>query len=197
MILEAGYYDVPPAKIATVVTHLEMLAPPLRVPDPPGSWTLRRVARPEPNWFRDLYRRVGADWLWCVRLRMSDGELADIIRDERVEVHALAHEGSDEGLLELDFRCDGECEIGFFGVTAPLIGTGAGRFLMNRALVLAWRDGIRRVWLHTCSLDSPRALTFYQRAGFRPFRTEVEVMDDPRLDGTLPREVARHVPLIG
>jgi hypothetical protein len=37
---------------------------------------------------------------------------------------------------------------------------------------------------------------FYQRAGFRAFRRQVEVEDDPRLDGTAPRDVARHVPVI-
>ena len=53
-----------------------------------------------------------------------------------------------------------------------------------------------RVWLHTCTFDHPAALAFYQRSGFRPFRRQVEVVNDPRLDGTVPRDVARHVPVI-
>ena len=40
------------------------------------------------------------------------------------------------------------------------------------------------------------ALAFYQRAGFRPFRRQIVVGGDPRLDGTVPRGVAGHVPLI-
>ena len=99
-----------------------------------------------------------------------------------------SHEGRDEGLLELDFREPGQCEIVFFGVTAKLVGTGAGRWLMNRALELAWSRPVERVWLHTCTFDHPAALAFYQRSGFRPFRRQVEVVDDPRLDGTAPRE---------
>jgi hypothetical protein len=39
-------------------------------------------------------------------------------------------------------------------------------------------------------------LAFYQRSGFRPFRRQIEVANDPRLDGTAPREAARHVPVI-
>ena len=89
---------------------------------------------PPLDWFRDLYRRVGEEWLWFSRIRMPDAELAAIIQSPLVEVYALAHEGRDEGLLELDFREPGQCEIGFFGVTAKLVGTGAGRWLMNRAL---------------------------------------------------------------
>ena len=99
-------------------------------------------------------------------------------------------------MLELDFRDAGQCELVFFGVTAKLIGGGAGRWLMNRALELSWSRPITRVWVHTCTFDHPSALGFYQRAVFRPFRRQVEISDDPRLDGSAPRDVARHVPII-
>ena len=196
MILPNGYSDIPPGKIAAVVTHLEMRERPVLPPDPPGAWTLRLVERPGLDWFRDLYRRVGAEWLWFSRLRLSDAELAAMLHAPDVEVHALTHDGRDEGLLELDFRARSACELAFFGITSKLIGSGAGRFLMNRALARAWAPDVTRVWVHTCSLDHPNALAFYLRAGFRPFRRQVEISDDPRLDGTLPRNVARHVPIV-
>ncbi len=126
----------------------------------------------------------------------GDAELAAIIRSPMVDVHALVHEGRDKGLLELDFREAGQCELAFFGVTADLIGSGAGRWLMNRALELAWSRPVSRVWAHTCTLDHPSALAFYQRSGFRPFRRQIEIADDPRLDGIAPRDAAKHVPII-
>jgi GNAT superfamily N-acetyltransferase len=196
MILPDGYSDVPAGKIAAVVTHLEMTARPAPRSDPAGSWTLRRVETPPLDWFRDLYRRVGEEWLWFSRIRMPDAELSAIIHAPLVEVYALEHEGRDEGLLELDFREPGQCELAFFGVTAKLIGSGAGRWLMNRALELAWSRPVGRVWVHTCTSDHPSALAFYQRSGFRPFRRQIEVADDPRLDGSAPRDVAGHVPVI-
>jgi GNAT superfamily N-acetyltransferase len=196
MILPDGYSDVPAGKIAAVVTHLEMTERPAPRPDPAGAWTLRRVPSPDLDWFRDLYRRVGEEWLWFSRLQMVDAELAAIIRSPMVEVHALVHEGRDEGLLELDFREAAQCELAFFGVTADLIGRGAGRWLMNRALELAWSRPVTRVWVHTCTLDHPSALAFYQRSGFRAFRRQVEIADDPRLDGTAPRSAAKHVPIV-
>ena len=97
---------------------------------------------------------------------------------------------------ELDFREPGQCELAFFGVSEKLIGGGAGRWLMNRALELAWSHQVIRVWLHTCTMDHPSALAFYRRSGFRPFRRQIEIADDPRLDGTAPRSAARHVPII-
>ena len=196
MILSDGYSDVPAGKIAAVVTHLEMTNRPALRPDPEGAWTLRTVPSPDLDWFRDLYRRVGEEWLWFSRLQMTDAELAAIVRSPMVDVHALVQEGRDEGLLELDFREAGQCELAFFGVTADLIGGAAGRWLMNRALELAWSRQVTRVWVHTCTLDHPSALAFYQRSGFRPFRRQIEIADDPRLDGTAPRGAAKHVPII-
>ena len=196
MTLPDGYSDIPGGKIAAVVTHLEMTGRPLLPPDPPGDWTLRRVDPPALDWFRELYRRIGEEWLWFSRSLMSDTELAARIRPPASEIYALSLDGRDEGLLHLDFSTPGQCELSLFGVTAKLIGSGAGRFLMNRALERAWSQAVTRVWVHTCTFDHPRALAFYQRSGFRPFRRQIEISDDPRLDGTLPRHVAKHVPMI-
>jgi GNAT superfamily N-acetyltransferase len=198
MILPDGYSDIPAGKIAAIVTHMEMIERPALRLDPPGAdaWTLRHVSQPTTDWFRELYLRIGAEWMWYARVKIPDRELAAKIQAPGVDVYALMHDSRDEGLLELDFRQAGACEIGMFGVTGPLVGTGAGRFLMNRALELAWSRDVSRVWLHTCTFDHPSALAFYQRSGFRPFRRQIVVGDDPRLDGTAPRGVARHVPII-
>ncbi|MCC7273790.1 MAG: GNAT family N-acetyltransferase, partial [Alphaproteobacteria bacterium] len=74
--------------------------------------------------------------------------------------------------------------------------TGAGRWLMNRAVEIAWARPIARFWVHTCTLDHPGALAFYVRSGFVPFRRQVEIADDPRLLGQAPRSAAAHVPVI-
>ncbi len=111
---------------------------------------------------------------WFSRARISDTELAALIRAPGLEVYALVVNGRDEGLLELDFREAGQCQLTYFGVTGSLIGAGAARFLMNRALELAWSRDLRRVWVHTCTLDHPSAVAFYQRSGFRPFRRQID-----------------------
>jgi GNAT superfamily N-acetyltransferase len=197
MSLPDGYTDLPPGKIAAVVTSLEMFARPPARPEPQGhGWTVRQVAAPDLAWYRDLFRRVGGDWLWFSHLRMSDERLRALIHSPQVEVFALHADGTDEGLLELDFRTAGECELLFFGLTARMLGQGAGRFLMNRAIDRAWSRRIERFWVHTCTLDSQDAPAFYQRSGFRPFRRQIEVDDDPRLLGVLPRDAAPHVPFI-
>ncbi len=170
MILPDGYSDIPSGKIAAVVTHLEMTERPSLPPDPPGPWTFRRIESPGLDWFRELYRRIGEEWLWFSRSLMSDTELAALIRPPASEIYALSLDGRDEGLLHLDFSTTGQCELSLFGVTAKLIGSGAGRFLMNRALERAWSQAIARVWVHTCTFDHPR-IGFLSAVGFSPVST--------------------------
>ena len=193
-----SYSDVTTGKVAAVVTSLEMFARPPQRPDPSGlSLSLRHIERPALDWFRALYRKVGESWLWYSRLAMPDVALAAIIHDRDVEVYVLESGAEEAGLLELDFRTAHECEVSFFGVTPRFIGSGAGRWLMNRAMERAWSRPMRRVWIHTCTFDHPAALAFYSRTGFRPYRRQIEIVDDPRLAGILPRTAAPHVPIIG
>jgi hypothetical protein len=37
---------------------------------------------------------------------------------------------------------------------------------------------------------------FYLRSGFRAFRREVEISDDPRLTGAMPRNATPRIPII-
>ncbi|MBN9062520.1 MAG: GNAT family N-acetyltransferase [Rhizobiales bacterium 65-9] len=196
-ILQPGYSDVPPGHLAAVATTLEMRAPPAMPPAAQDErWRLRAVVSPDIAWYRALYRAIGEEWLWTSRLRKSDAELAALLNAEGVEVYALTSEEQDCGLLELDFRVAGACEIVYFGVTPAMVGVGAAHWLMRTCQSIAWARDISRLWLHTCTLDHPRALGFYMRAGFTPIKREVEVFPDPRLDGALARDAAPHVPIL-
>lgn len=196
-MLTDGFHDVPPGKIATVVTHLEMRTrAPERVIPPPDGLVFKRLPAPSPDDYRDLYLRVGGiAWLWFSRLQMADSDLTAILHDPDCPLWTLERDGRAEAMLELDFRVPGACELAFFGVTPALIGTGAGRYLMNQAIHLAWDRPITRFHVHTCTLDSPAALNFYIRSGFRPLRQQIEIADDPRLTGALPPESGPHVPV--
>ena len=196
MRLGDGYADLPAGKLANVVTCLEMRQLPAMRPDPPQARELRRMRDIDLGWYRELFRRVGTSYLWSSRLVMSDAELAGIVHDDRVEVYALRSGDKDAALLELDFRQAGECELVFFGVVDEQIGTGAGRWLMNRAIERAWSQPISRFWVHTCTFDHPSALPFYIRSGFVPYKRQVEVYDDPRVLGLLPREAAPGIPIL-
>jgi GNAT superfamily N-acetyltransferase len=185
--------DVPRGHVAAVVTYLEMMVPPAPQPIPDSPLRLERWKTVEPERYRDLFRRVGQKWLWFSRLAMDDATLIAKL----AEVHAVANEADrDVGLLELDYRDRGECLIRFLGLVPELAGRGHGRWLFAHALALAWRPGVERVRVHTCSLDHPAALPAYLRAGFRACSRALETFPDPRITGLLPRDAAPQIPLL-
>jgi GNAT superfamily N-acetyltransferase len=184
-------------ELAAIVTFLEMLEPP-RQPVPDSELSLRRIERPGLSEYRDLFRLVGSRWLGFSRLIMDDEELAAIIHDPKVELYCVVDgEGRVTGMAELDFRDQGQCELSFLGLVPELAGMGHGRWLLGESLRLAWREGIGRVHVHTCTLDHPSALPAYVRCGFTAFRRAIERFPDPRLLGVLAADCAPQVPVFG
>jgi GNAT superfamily N-acetyltransferase len=188
---------VPDGEIATIVTSLQMLERPKPRPMPPSDLRLDRWRAPAAERYRTLFRRVGTPWLWFSRLVMEDAVLTAIIHHPAVEIFAVTDKrGIELGLLELDFREPDQAELSYFGLVPELTGRGEGRWLMGHALALAWRKGVERVWVHTCTLDHPRALGFYRAQGFVPYARAVETFPDPRVLGILPADAAPQIPLL-
>lgn len=193
-----GIRTVGPGQIAAVVTHLRMDERPRPAPLPPSPLRLVQWKQPALEKYRTLFRRVGEPWLWFSRLVMSDTDVETIIHDSAVEIFAVCDpRGIEVGLIELDLRTAGLCRLAFFALVPPLTGQGHGRWMMTQAMALAWRKGVDAVEVHSCTLDHPAALALYTRSGFVPVRREIEVFDDPRLSGLIPRDAAPHVPLLG
>lgn len=185
---------VPKGYVATIISHLEMLEKPLLSPTVSGL-SLEEWANPPIAEYLTLFRAVGEPWLWSSRLLMAEDKVRKIIHHPATDIY-IVHDGDQRvGFIELGFGQAGQCEIGFFGLISEMNGKGHGRWMMDQALEKAWRDDINRVWLHTCTQDSPRALPFYQQRGFRIFKQELDMMPDPRLSGDLPETAAPHVPI--
>jgi GNAT superfamily N-acetyltransferase len=191
-----GYTELPPGKIANVVTYLEMCAAPRMPRAVRADLSVRRLTSPDLDWYRALYRRIGESWLWFSRAVMPDERLSRLIADPATEIHVLERGGTTLGFAELSRAVAGVVEVAMFGVVPEATGTGAARFLMEETLDRAWTADVRRVWLHTCTFDHPVALRFYQARGFRPYKLAIEVSDDPRLTGHLPATAGPHVALI-
>ncbi len=188
---------LPGDELAAVVTYLEMRERP-EIEPPRSTLDLLRLTNPSAERYRALFRLVGSPWLWFSRLTLDDDKLIAIVHDPQVELFAVQDgNGRDVGMLELDFRESGECELAFVGLIPELSGLGHGKWLLDEAVRRGWRDGVSRVHVHTCTLDHPAALAAYRRAGFVPFKRALERFPDPRLLGILPRDCAPQSPLIG
>jgi GNAT superfamily N-acetyltransferase len=192
-----AYEPVPDNEIAAIVTYLELHSP----PEQRNYWSplsLERVEVPQPQHYRELFRLIGAPWLWFSRLTLDEAHLAEIIQHPKVELYSVRDEtGREVGMVELDFREPHECELAFIGLVPELSGKGHGKWLLTETINRAWREGVDRIHVHTCSLDHPAALSAYRRAGFVPYKRAVERFPDPRLTGILPKDCAPQVPLLG
>jgi GNAT superfamily N-acetyltransferase len=193
-----GLTPVPNDQLATIVTSLEMRTrPPLR-PARPSPLSLVRWPAPASERYRTLFRRVGGPWLWFSRLVIAEDALRLILDNPAIEVYAATDRaGIELGMLELDFRVQGNCEISYFGLVPEITGKGNGGWMMAQTLALAWRKDVERVWVHTCTLDHPSALGFYRHHGFTAYKRTIETFADPRVAGVLPADAAPHIPYLG
>ena len=131
----------------------------------------RRSPCPVPL-YRRLYKDVGEGWFWHSRLEWSDEQLARHLAHPDVGVWELMVGDGSAGYFELARHDDRSVEIVYFGLTPAFIGQGLGGPLLTQATREAWAMGANRVWLHTCTLDSERALPNYRARGFRDFKVE-------------------------
>ena len=170
-------------RVEVVRTYLALDEPAqLRAAKPPidaRARVERRAPCPVPL-YRRLYKEVGEQWYWHDRLEWTDEELAQHLAAPNVGVWELLVGDDSAGYFELQSHDDGSVEIVYFGLVPTFIGRGLGGFMLTRAVEEAWSltSNHARVWLHTCTLDSPNALPGYKARGFREFKTqrlEVEI----------------------
>jgi GNAT superfamily N-acetyltransferase len=150
-------------------TFLEMRDPSQlsRKPLPTADARIIRLSPCPVDQYRELYRRVGEPWHWRDRLVWSDERLAHQLAGPNISVWELRVGKALGGYFELEVQEAGAVEIVYFGLMPEFIGKGFGAAMLTRAVDEAFALGASRVWLHTCTLDSPHALPNYKSRGFR------------------------------
>ena len=155
-------------------TYLRMLRAtalkPALINDP--RLTFERLESCDVPMARDYYKWVGANWNWNDRNRWSDAEYQNYLDRPGLSLWLLKFAGEDAGYVEIDQHDDGTVEIALFGLLPRYIGRGFGKHLLSCAARACWAMKPHTVWLHTCTLDSPRALPNYVKRGFTPYREE-------------------------
>jgi GNAT superfamily N-acetyltransferase len=152
------------------ITYLEMNDRSEAVPyEGKRRLDVRRVEIHSPEMNRFLYATVGADWWWHERLTWDRERWMDWLDRPEVETWVGYLSGAPAGYFELEAQPGGQVEISYFGLVPAFIGRGLGTELLAAAVARAWQVATTRVWLHTCTLDHPRALPNYQARGFRVY----------------------------
>ncbi|MEP5567575.1 MAG: GNAT family N-acetyltransferase [Halioglobus sp.] len=124
---------------------------------------------------RFLYQYVGGPWDWKEKLVWSDSQWQAYAESDSLRTWVAYEQGSPAGYFELERQPDDTVELKYFGLAESFIGKGFGGHLLTCAIDEAWRWGqTKRVWVHTCSLDHPGALSNYKARGMQLYKTALE-----------------------
>lgn len=163
-----------PRTVAVTRTYLRLLKPDALRPVAIADDRLKFEAIQEITVARgrQLYTDVGAAYQWHDRYQWTDATYATYLARPGLSCWLLTWAGEDAGFVEIEKHVDGSVEIALFGLLGRFYGRGFGKHMLTAAVREAWRHGPTNVWLHTCTLDSPRALPNYLARGFTPYREE-------------------------
>ena len=176
-------------QVQVKVTFLRMDQKPAAKPLPlPEGAMLAREALTLAQ-YRDLYARVGQNWLWWLRRMMPDDMLARLLADPAMAIHVLRVGGEQAGFFEFDATPWPDINLSYFGLLPKYIGKGLGMPMLQAAIEQVFAGPVRGMTVNTCDADHPRALPNYRRAGFRVVREIHETWNIPRRLGfTIPME---------
>lgn len=179
--------DPPAPTLDVVITHLEMGAAPKRptVPAPPGRLALLKLEHPTVQFYRYLYDNVGEQWFWWERRQMGPEELHAIISHPEIDIYVLYVGGEPAGYVEINRQAMPDINIDYFGLMPHFTGRGYGGYFLNWAADQAWSHQPKRLTVASCSLDDPRGLRTYQKAGFVPYQQTRKTVIDPRALGLI------------
>jgi RimJ/RimL family protein N-acetyltransferase len=117
---------------------------------------------------------VGSPHHWP-SLTWSDDQWDAWLSDIRRHRWTIRHDGQVAGIAEIEIQPHAAVEIVTFGLVPEFVGAGFGGHALTLVTYAAWEvrspgcEDVRRVWLHTSTLDHPHALPNYLHRGFRPF----------------------------
>ena len=120
-----------------------------------------------------FYKEIGKKYRWIDRLTWNDKNWTDYLNTLGVVTYILKSNEDLVGYFEQNIYLQKrECEIAYFGILEEYIGKKIGAYLLSEAIKKSFETGLKRIWVHTCSLDHKHALDNYLSRGMKVFKSE-------------------------
>ena len=151
----------------------------LKINSPKENKFLIKKIKPDFQLNKFFYKQVGKKHRWIDRLSWSDEKWINFISNKNLETYVISESEDLIGFFELLYNPHlNETEISYFGLLEEYIGKGIGGYALSEAIKKSFEKDIKRVWLHTCTLDHPNALKNYIARGMKVFRKEnINILD--------------------
>ena len=122
-----------------------------------------------------FYKHVGKRHRWRDRLVWSEVDWIKYSSDPKVETYILKVKDDFAGYFELIFHIDSqEIEIAYLGLLEEYHNKRLGGYLLSTAIKESFeKKDIKRVWVHTCTLDHKNALKNYLARGMKIYKKEI------------------------
>jgi len=121
-----------------------------------------------------FYRQIGKEHFWRDRLLWSDKEWHKYVNNVNLDTGVIKIENELIGFYEQEFHKEkNEIELIQMGILKEYQGKRFGSFLLKHIIHKAFDKNVKRVWVHTCSLDHKHALDNYLSKGLKIFKKEI------------------------
>ena len=120
-----------------------------------------------------FYKQIGKKYRWTDRLIWTDLQWSNYVSNKNLETYVIKNGEDLVGYFELIYHPEkNETELGYLGLFEDYFGKGVGGYALTTAIIKSFEKKIKRMWVHTCTLDHPNAIKNYLARGMKIFKEE-------------------------
>jgi len=140
---------------------------------PNNKYSVEKVSPDDFQLNKFFYNQIGRNHRWNDRLVWDDKKWISYVSNQNVFTYVLKHNEDIAGFFEIIYSKDkSEIEIAYFGLLIDFIDKKLGGYMLTEAIKISFSYNVKRVWVHTCSLDHKNALKNYLSRGMKIYNSE-------------------------
>ena len=145
----------------------------LEIKKPIGNYSLNQILPNDFQLNKFFYKQIGKNHQWLDRLAWTDKNWIEYVSNPNLFTFVLNDNEEIAGFFELILHQNkSEIEIAYFGLLKEYFGKKLGGYMLTEAIKISFSYNVKRVWVHTCSLDHKNALKNYLSRGMKIYNSE-------------------------